>query len=216
MAKQGQHRRRQQIIAVGEARIAAITGIEKLGQIVGADRQEIDPFKERRQLPQQRWHFEHDADADRARRLAPLRGNPRHFLVEQRARLFELGDFGDHREFDVEIAPAGGAQQGAQLLPQHRRAVEADADRPPPHRRILFGRVGEIGQHLVAADIERAEHDWPVVDLLVGSLIELGLIGDIRKGVPRQQRDLGAEQADAFRAGCRQLRQIEQQAGIEQ
>ena len=52
MAKQGQHRRRQQIVAVGHARIAAVAGEQELRQVVGADRQEIDPLQQSRQLPQ--------------------------------------------------------------------------------------------------------------------------------------------------------------------
>ncbi len=73
----------------------------------------------------------------------------------------------------------------------------------------------QIRQHLVAADIERAEHDWPALGLIVGAAIEGGLIGDIGKGVARQERDLGAEQPDPLGAGRAQLGEIEQQPGIE-
>ena len=190
--------------------------IKELGQIVGADRQEIDAAQEGRQLPQQRGHFQHDPELDRARRLDALPRGAGQFLVEQAAGAFELGDLGNHREFDQEIAAGGGAQQSAQLLAQHRRAIEPDADGAPAHRRIVLGRVRQIGQHLVAADIERAEHDRPPLGLFVGAPVEGGLIGDIGKGVAGQQRDLGAEQTDPLGAGRAQLREVEQQPGIEQ
>ena len=76
--------------------------------------------------------------------------------------------------------------------------------------------MAQIGQHLVAADIERAEDDRPLAGLLEGAAVEPGLVGDIGKGVARQQRYLGAEEPDTFRAGRRDLRQVEQQPGIEQ
>ncbi len=146
----------------------------------------------------------------------PFRRGAGQFLVEQAAGRFELGDLGDHRELDEKVVAAGGAQQGAQLLAQHRRAIEADADGAPAHRRIVLGRVRQVGQHLVAADIERAEDDRPALGLFVDAPVKCGLIGDIGKGVARQQRDLGAKQPDPVGAGRAQLGEVEQQAGIEQ
>ena len=47
--------------------IAAVGGIEELHQVVGADREEIDPLQQFVELEQQRRHFQHGAD------LHPLR-----------------------------------------------------------------------------------------------------------------------------------------------
>ena len=50
-------------------------------------------------------------------------------------------------------------QQRAHLVAQQRRTIERDADGAPAERRILLPLPARIGQHLVAAEIERAEHD---------------------------------------------------------
>ena len=135
---------------------------------------------------------------------------------DQAAGAFQLGDLGNHREFEQQVLAAGGAQQRPQLLAQHCRAIEADANGAPAHRRIVLGRVRQIGENLVAADIERAEHDRPTLGLFIGTPVERGLIGDVGKGVARQERDLGAEQPDPLGTGRAQLREIEQQPGIQQ
>ena len=107
--------------------------------------------------------------------------DPGALLVEQAFRRLELGDLADHRELDVQIAPGGGAQQGPQLLAQHRRPVEPDANRAPAHRRIVLGRFRQVWQYLVAADIERAEDDRPLAGLFKGAAVEIRLLGDLRE-----------------------------------
>src|SRR3546814_2027099 len=77
---------------------------------------------------------------------------------QQRLRRLELGDVADHREHDPETASGRGMQQGTQLAAQQGRAVEADADRAPAHRRIRLPAAAPVGQHLVPPDVEGAEH----------------------------------------------------------
>src|SRR3546814_2698713 len=77
---------------------------------------------------------------------------------QQRLRRPELGDVADHREHDPETASGRGMQQGTQLAAQQGRAVEADADRAPAHRRIRLPAAAPVGQHLVPPDVEGAEH----------------------------------------------------------
>ena len=57
----------------------------------------------------------------------------------------------------LQLAPAGGAQQRAHLAAQQAGPVEPEPDRAPAERRILLLDVAHVGQHLVAADVERAE-----------------------------------------------------------
>ena len=56
------------------------------------------------------------------------------------------------------MRPADGHQQRADLVAQQCRAIERDADRAPAERRIFLPLPARIGQHLVAAEIEGAEH----------------------------------------------------------
>src|SRR3546814_11793269 len=49
-------------------------------------------------------------------------------------------------------------QQGTQLAAQQGRAVEADADRAPPHRRIRLPAAAPVGQHLAPPPGRGAGH----------------------------------------------------------
>eukprot|EP01041_Mallomonas_annulata_P026337 gene26337-47618_t len=73
------------------------------------------------------------------------------------------------------FAAGGGLEQGPQLAAQQARPVKPETDRPPPHRRVLLLDLAHVGQHLVAADIERAESHRPVAGRLKDCLVELVL-----------------------------------------
>ena len=71
----------------------------------------------------------------------PVVRTRRDLHVEKLPGEAELADLGDHREHDVEVLARRRLDQGAELLAQHGRPVEGDADRPPAHRRIfVLGR----------------------------------------------------------------------------
>src|ERR1700722_16060559 len=86
---------------------------------------------------------------------------PVEFMIEHRARDSVFIDRRHHGGHDLEIAPRSSADQGAKLHPQQRRAVEPDAKGAPSERRVLLIHALHVGQELVAADVERAEGDWP-------------------------------------------------------
>ena len=77
--------------------------------------------------------------------------------LDQRLGLVELSHRGDHREHQLELAPAGGAQQRAHLAAQEAGPVEPEPDRAPAQGRVLLLDIAHVGQDLVAADVERAE-----------------------------------------------------------
>ena len=138
-----------------------------------------------------------------------------HLLVDDLARLRDLREHRDHRQHDAKLAPAGSLQQRADLGAQQSRAVEGEADGAPAERRIFLMRdVLEIGQHLVAADVDGAEGDRLVArdveHVAVEPLLRLGA----REGGGDHELQLGAEQADAGRARFGELRQVDRQAGI--
>src|ERR1700722_8598112 len=87
---------------------------------------------------------------------------PVEFMIEHRARDSVFIDRRHHRGHDLEIAPRSGADQGAKLHPQQRRAVEPDAKGAPSERRVLLIDALHVGQELVAAEVEGAEGDWPL------------------------------------------------------
>ena len=114
--------------------------------------------------------------------LAPALRQTLDLQIQNGAGRLELGALRDHREHDAQVAPGRRPQQRPQLLAQHGGPVEADADRAPAHRRVFLLLMGEIRQALVAADIERAEHDRPVAGKLEHPAVKLGLGFDIGIG----------------------------------
>src|SRR6185437_326487 len=106
-------------------------------------------------------------------------------------------------------------QQRPNLLAQHGWPVERDADGAPSHRRIFLLGVWQIGQYLVAADIERAKRHRPVAGMIEDAAVELGLLVDIGKAVLHHERDLGAVKSDPGRPRLVEIRQIDEQPGIE-
>ncbi len=95
-----------------------------------------------------------------------------------------------------------------------RRAVEAHADAAPAERRVVFRVLAHVGQHLVAADVERAEDDGLACCALDDGAIDLGLPVEPREGRRHHELKLGAEEADTFRARLLELRQIIGQARV--
>ena len=75
--------------------------------------------------------------------------------------------------------------------------------------------VAHIGQHLVAADIERAEGHRLVARGVEHRAVERELLADARQCGRDHELQFGAEQADAGGAGLLDMRQIDQQAGID-
>ena len=73
----------------------------------------------------------------------------------------------------------------------------------------------QVGQYLVAADIQGAEDYRPVFGLIENAPIELGLFDNSGEAVPHHERDLGAKEPDPFGAGRPGLGQVDQQPGIE-
>ena len=111
-----------------------------------------------------------------------------------------------------ERAAAGGAQQRAQLRAQQGRPVEPEPDRAPAERRILLLDVAHIGQHLVAADVERAEGHRLVAGGVEHGAVERVLLAGAREIRRHHELQLGAEQADAGGAGIDDVRQVDAQA----
>ena len=127
------------------------------------------------------------------------------FEVQQRPGPQQLSHLGDHREHDRERPAVGSLDQRAQLAPQHRRTVEADTDRPPTHRRIVVTEGPDIGQHLVSADIERAECHGPAVGNVEHAAVQPGLGIDVGKLRPHHERDLGAIKPNAVSSGLLEM-----------
>ena len=90
--------------------------------------------------------------------------------------------------------------------------VEPDANGPPAERRIFLLEPLHIGQHLVAADVERAESDRAVAGRVEHGAVKRLLRGQAGKARGEHELQFGAEQSDRLRAGLVEMRQVDQQA----
>ncbi len=71
------------------------------------------------------------------------------FLLQQRARLPEFVDLGDHGDHDRELAARRRLEQRAKLGAQQARPVERQPDGAPAERRVFFlGRLGNRARTL--------------------------------------------------------------------
>jgi hypothetical protein len=96
-------------------------------------------------------------------------------------RLVEFLDRRDHRKHDLQLAPAGGAQQRAQLAAQQSRPVEPEPDRAPAERWVFLLDVAHIRQQLIAADVERAEGHRLATGGIEHGAVERELLGRARE-----------------------------------
>ncbi len=89
------------------------------------------------------------------------------------------------------------------------------ANRAPSERRILFGDCFEIGQRLVAADIERAEGHRLRSGRVEHGAIERELLFGLGKRSTDHELQFGAEKSDARAGGVFDVRQVDHQAGVD-
>ena len=211
-----QHRHRQLVEPRVDPRIAAIGGEQELGEVVGADREEIDPLQQRVELVEQRRHLDHGADLDALGELVAVAAQIGQFALDQLLALVELLDRRHHGEHQLELAVRRRPQQRPNLAAQQRRAVEAEPDRAPAERGVLLLDVAHVGQHLVAADVEGAEGHRPAGGRIEHGAVERELLAGARELRGHHELQLGAEQADARGAGFDDVRQVDQEAGIDQ
>ena len=144
----------QGVEPVRQERVRAVDRQHVLGQVVGADREEIRMRREPRRVHGGGGRFDHDADRD-----ARIAARARRDLAHQRAHRLDLGGLVDHRQQDPAAAGGPHGQDGRELRAQDVRAPQAGADAAQPERRIVLVRHREERDRLVAAGVERAHHD---------------------------------------------------------
>ncbi len=112
------------------------------------------------------------------------------------------------------MRPALAVSRRADLVSQQRGTIERDADGAPAQRGIFLPLPARVRQHLVATQIESAEHHRLVAGGVEYLFVERRLIGKARHGFADHELQFGAEQADAVGARLRQMRHVEFQTRI--
>ena len=204
----------QRIVEVGDARVVAIHRHQILGQIVGADRNEIDARLQLRDHKQHRRHFNHHADARFGDHVAQHLFYFTSGALDQPHRVVDLVDMADHRQQNAEVAGGGvGAQHGAHLHQKNLRLIERQANAAPAEARILFADR-HVGQLFIGADVERAQRDRLVVKQLQHALILRHLLLFGREAVLQHKGNFGAVETDAVHPAIERLFMLGAEASV--
>ena len=199
--------------------MGAVRREQKLRQVVGADRQEVEARQQQVEHFGQGRHLQHRAIFDRDRQLLLMAVQPFALMLDQSTGGFIFPRLRHHREHDVEYLARARLQQRARLCFHQPVAIKRKAERAPAHGGIVLQLLVaiplHIGQRLVAADIDGAENDWPVARRVQHILVKPLLLFALRQGRGHQELELGAEQADAIRADQVQRLRVFAQARID-
>src|SRR5262249_40662990 len=107
---------------------------------------------------------------------APLALEDGELPIDQGTRRLEFGYIGDHGQHDAKLAAGSGPEQRSDLRAEQGRAIERDADGAPADGGVLFLAAANIGQHLIATDVERTKYDGPCAGRIEDRLVKPGLL----------------------------------------
>ncbi len=209
-----QDRGMKRLVERSDFSVVAIDGQKILGQVVGAEAQEVDLARELLGLRRRRGHLDHDAE--------------RHVLVEAGAFSPELAprlleellrppDFlhaRDHRQEHAHAAVGAGAENRPELHLEEIRQLERDADRAPAEKGVLFLGESQIVRILVGAEVERAERHPLRTERVDHATVEAKLfflVGEVSIG---EERKLRAIEADPLGPVAMSERQVAHQPDV--
>ena len=172
--------------------VVAVHGQGVLGQVVGADGEEIGMFGQALGEQRRGGHLDHHPQLG-ALPDAQLAGQP----VQALADGDQLVDFGHHRQHDPATLLRADLQQRAQLLVEQFRAHLAQADAAQAQHRVGLGRQGQVVELLVAAHIDGTDDHRAFGHGIEHGLVGAALLGLVRRGGAVDEQELAAQQADA-------------------
>ena len=175
--------------------VAALGGHRVLGEVVRADREEVELAGEALGLDRDGGHLDHHPDLEGRVDAQGASG-----LVERGPRCADLADRRDHREHDLDRVLGGGPQHGAQLRGEQVGPGELQADAAAAEERVGLRLLGQRAQRLVGADVERADDERAAAEPARDGRVRLGLLVLVGQLVAVEEQELRAQQADALGA----------------
>ena len=112
--------------------------------------------------------------------------------------VFHLSEAGDHGEHDAHLAMRRSTQNGPQLLLEHSRAAQGNADAAPAQEGVFLFLLLHLEGQLVATGIQRAENHLLRGAFLHQAAVVLVLGFLIGEAIAPQQEELGTVQAHAL------------------
>ena len=215
LPEQSERCRREDIVPIRDTRILPVCGEEILHQIIGTDRNEVDRVDHVLDGPGNAGGFQHQADLDLGRERMPVVLGMLQFALKHGAGRTHFPRRGNHREHHMQRPASSGLDQGAQLVAQQARPIEAHPDGAPAQRRIGFDHGGRERRHLVTTQIEGAKHDRFAIGRVEHAAIDGSLGVKPGQGVGDHELEFSAEQTDPVGASLFEMAQFDQQAGID-
>ena len=87
-----------------------------------------------------------------------VKADARRFLFEDLPGQAQLGQLADHRQHDVQARQCAARQDGAELLAQQLRALQAQTNPAHAQEGVGLGLHRHIGQRLVTANVQGTHH----------------------------------------------------------
>ena len=192
----------QWVVKAGDLLIATVNGQRVLNQVIGADRQEIQPPQEGADGQCCRRHFDHAANLDFFVEGDAFATQTGLGLLQRGQGQINLVRVRQHRHQEFDLAVFRGAQDGAQLRLEGFGLCQRQTDRAQAQRRIAaFARLALIRrQDLVVAQIEGADGHRPAFHALDHLAVGFELLVFAGHLALLEEDEFGTQEADAFRA----------------
>ena len=173
----------QHVVAAPHPLVLAVGGEEELLEVVAADRDEVGQLRRNGRARRR------GSASPASRRSCSSRGTHGRARCSRSTSLSTSARAASNSRHSVtkgnmivQRAAPGAADQRLHLHPHDARPVEPDPDRAPAERRVRLVGALHVGQHLVRADVEGAEH---------------------HRLVARRVEDAGVERGELARASAR-------------
>ena len=188
------------MMGVGEALQLGILAVDRagvLGQVVGAQGEEVDFFCQLVSDKDGSGGLDHDTDLEIAYLVAFL--DQFLFALLHDGLGFDKFPFADdHGEHDAHVAVCGSAQQSAELFLEELGSGQADTQSTEAQCRVLFLVQIHVIDSLVRADIAGTDDDELGSQSLNNALVGCELLLFCGLFLAVEIYELGAEEADTF------------------
>ena len=191
--------RAERLAEVRDLGVVAVGGDEVLDQVVGADRDEVGLAQDRVDAEGGGGDLDHHAGLDVLAERDALAPQVPPGLLDEPVDVAEFFQGGDHREEHRDPAVPPGPQDGADLAFEEARVLEREPDRPPAHEGVGLVAPAEVGDRLVAAEVEGPDRGDPIRRVLDDLAIVLVLLLFVRHVLVGEEEVFGPEEADAGR-----------------
>ena len=197
-----------------DVRVHAVDGDGVLDEVVGADGEKIHVRRKDIRADGGGGNLDHDPDGELGIEGNPLGVELVHAAFQRLACLQDFGKAGYEREHHRDLAVVAGAEDGAELIPEHRRAGKGNTDAAPAEERVRL-RFGEgFDRQLVAARVERADDDEIGRDLGRHPRVGLRLLGLVGHFAAVEEQEFRAVKAHPLRAAVFHMVQLVEELDV--